>query len=71
MKKFAISIGIIALIINVVGGASALLGVYFITFKSGVQMFGWGDASTFGYLFFFVGLCVVCAGLVLARYSRR
>ncbi len=33
-------------------------------------MFGWGDAKTFGYLFFCVGLCFVFAGVLLARYAR-
>lgn len=70
MKKFAVSFGVIGLILNALGGAAALWGVYLITFKSGVDMFGWGDAKTFGYLFFCVGLCFVFAGVLLARYTR-
>ncbi len=71
MKRFAISIGVLGLVLNVLGGISALAGVYLITAKAGVEMFGWGDARTFGYLFFCVGLCCVCAGLVLAKYARK
>ncbi|OQY23954.1 MAG: hypothetical protein B6I37_04400 [Desulfobacteraceae bacterium 4572_35.2] len=70
MKKFALSVGVIGLILNVLGGASTLWGVYLIAFKSGVEMFGWGDAKTFGYLFFCVGLCFVFVGVLLARYAR-
>lgn len=70
MKKYAVSFGIIGLILNILGGASTLWGVYLIAFKSGVEMFGWGDAKTFGYLFFCVGLCCVFAGVLLARYAR-
>jgi len=71
VKKFAISIGVFGLVLNVLGGISALSGVYLIAAKAGVDMFGWGDARTFGYLFFCVGLCCVCAGLVLANYARK
>jgi len=71
VKRFAISIGVLGLVLNVLGGISALAGVYLITAKAGVEMFGWGDARTFGYLFFCVGLCCVCAGLVLAKYARK
>ncbi len=70
MRRFSISLGIVGLIINMLGGLSALFGVYLIAFKAGVQMFGWGDASTFGYLFFCAGLCFVFAGLVLAKYTH-
>jgi ABC-type antimicrobial peptide transport system permease subunit len=71
VKRFAISIGVLALVANLIGGVSTLFGVYLIVVKAGVQMFGWGDARTFGYLFFCVGLCCVCAGLVLAKYVRK
>lgn len=71
MKRFAVSIAVLALVLNVLGGISALGGVYLIAVKSGVDMFGWGDGRTIGYLFFCVGLCAVCGGLVLAKYSRK
>ncbi|MDY0189869.1 MAG: hypothetical protein RBR22_03965 [Desulfuromonas sp.] len=71
MKRFAISIGLLALVMNLLGGASTLFGVYLIVVQEGAQMFGWGEARTFGYLFFCVGLCCVCAGLVLAKYVRK
>nr|WP_320049745.1 hypothetical protein [uncultured Desulfuromonas sp.] len=71
MKKFAVLLGVLGLVLNVVGGASALLGVYLIAVKSGVEMFGWGNAGTFGYLFMCVGLCLVAAGVWLASYVRR
>lgn len=70
MKKYAVSFGIIGLVLNALGGAATLWGVYLIAFQSGVEMFGWGDAKTFGYLFFCVGLCFVFAGVLLARYAR-
>lgn len=70
MKKFAVSFGVIGLVLNALGGASTLWGVYLIAFKSGIEMFGWGDAKTFGYLFFCVGLCLVFTGVLLARYAR-
>jgi len=71
VKRFAISIGLLALVMNLLGGASTLFGVYLIVVQEGAQMFGWGEARTFGYLFFCVGLCCVCAGLVLAKYVRK
>ena len=71
MKKFAVSLGILGLVLNVVGGVSALWGGYLIAVKKGVEMFGWGNAGTFGYLFLFVGLCLVAAGVCLASYVRR
>lgn len=70
MKKYAVSCGVVGLIFNVLGGASTLWGVFLIAFKSGVEMFGWGDAKSFGFLFFCVGLCFVFAGVLLARYAR-
>lgn len=71
MKRFAVSVGVLGLVLNLLGGISALFGVYLIVVKAGVDMFGWGDARTFGYLFFCVGLCGVCAGLVLSNYARK
>ncbi|EAT14548.1 hypothetical protein [Desulfuromonas acetoxidans] len=71
MKKFAVSLGVIGLVLNLVGGVSALFGVYLIAFKAGVEMFGWGNAKTFGYLFLCVGLCLVAGGVLLASYVRN
>jgi len=71
VKNFSVSIAVLALILNIFGGMSALGGVYLIALKSGVDFFGWGDARSVGYLLFCVGLCLVCAGIVLAKYSRK
>jgi hypothetical protein len=71
MKRFAVSLGIVGLVLNVAGGLSALFGVYLIAFKDGVEMFGWGDARTFGYVFLCVGLCFVFGGVLLASYLRQ
>lgn len=70
MKKYAVSAGIVGLVLNVLGGISALFGVYLVAFKTGVEMFGWGEARSFGYLFLCVGLCFVFGGVLLASYVR-
>jgi len=70
MKKFAVSTGIVGLIFNLFGGIATLFGVYLIAFKAGVDMFGWGDAKSFGYLFLCVGLCFVFGGVLMASYVR-
>lgn len=71
VKKFSVSIGVFALASNIIGGIAALTGVCLIVFKAGVDLFGWGDARTVGYLLFCTGLCLVFAGVLLASYVRQ
>jgi hypothetical protein len=45
--------------------------VYLIAFCAHMEISNIGRAGTLGYLFVCVGLCVVAAGVLLARYARR
>ncbi|MBN2645705.1 MAG: hypothetical protein JXR59_09565 [Desulfuromonadaceae bacterium] len=71
MFQWSMSVGVLALVFNLLGGVSALFGIYLVSFKAGVEMFGWGDARTFGYLFLCVGLCFVFAGILIASALRQ
>ncbi|MCA1797339.1 MAG: hypothetical protein LC645_07350 [Geobacteraceae bacterium] len=61
----------LGLVFNLAGGAGALFGVYLIVFRSQTEIANMGRADSLGYLFVCVGLCIVAAGVLLARYARR
>jgi len=71
MRNRGVFLAYLGLIFNLVGGISALGGVYLIAFRSHTAIGVLGQADTLGYLFVCVGLCVVAAGVLLARYARR
>jgi len=71
MFKHGIFFAYLGLILNLVGGVGALFGVYLIAFRAHMEIGNIGRADTLGYLFVCVGLCVVAAGVLLARYARR
>ncbi len=72
MHRFGLLLAYLALVFNLGGGVAALFGVYLIAFKAKADIAGLGEAHTLGYLLVCSGLCVVAAGVLLARrYSGR
>jgi len=71
MGKPGVFLAYLALAFNIAGGAGALFGVYLIAFCTQTELGGLGRADTMGYLFVCVGLCIVTAGVLLARYANR
>lgn len=61
----------LGLVFNIAGGVGALFGVYLIAFRAQTELAGIGRAGSLGYLFVCVGLCIVIAGVLLARYANR
>lgn len=71
MRNRGVFLAYLGLVFNLVGGISALGGVYLIAFRSHVDLGGLGQADTLGYLFVCVGLSIVAVGVLIARYARR
>ncbi|MDY0292024.1 MAG: hypothetical protein RBR02_06780 [Desulfuromonadaceae bacterium] len=71
MDKPRVFLAYLGLVFNVAGGAGALLGVYLIAFLGHTELAEIGRADGVGYLFVCVGLCIVAAGVVLARYAKH
>jgi len=49
--------------VYIFGGTLVLAGVFLISFMSGQDLMGWGDARPIGYLFLAVGLCLSVVGI--------
>lgn len=71
MRVAEVFLAYLGLVFNIAGGIGALFGVYLIAFCSQTEIAHIGRANTLGYLFVCVGLCVVAAGVLIARYARR
>jgi len=65
------ALGIAALIIYVIGGISAFIGMGLIAFMKGKDLWGWGDGRSIGFLFLCTGLCVSVLGVLLMRIFRN
>ncbi len=71
MDKPRVFLAYLGLVFNIAGGAGALLGVYMIAFRGHTELAELGRADGLGYLFVCVGLCIVAAGVVLARFAKQ
>ncbi|HTY20084.1 MAG TPA: hypothetical protein VMC44_00475 [Geobacteraceae bacterium] len=70
-KGQGMALGIAALIIYVIGGISAFIGMGLIAFMKGKDLWGWGDGRSIGFLFLCTGLCVSVLGVLLMRIFRN
>jgi hypothetical protein len=64
-------LGIIALGIYLLGGIGVFGGIGLILFSKGVNLLGWGDGRTIGYLLLCVGAGFSILGVLLMRIFRN
>jgi len=64
-------LGIAALGIYLLGGLGIFGGIGLIVFTKGVNLWGWGDGRTIGYLFLCVGAGFSILGVLLMRIFRN
>ncbi len=64
-------LGIAALGIYLLGGLGVFGGIGLIVFTKGVNLWGWGDGRTIGYLFLCVGAGFSILGVLLMRIFRN
>lgn len=64
-------LGLLSLSLYILGGVSTFTGLGMIVLLKGKDLMGLGDASTMGYLFVCVGLCVSITGVLLMRILRN
>ena len=72
MKKIpGDTLAITALVIYVVGGVSAFLGMGLAAFMKGRDFLGLGDGRSIGWLFLCVGICLSLLGVMFMRLVRN
>ncbi|MFA5515152.1 MAG: hypothetical protein WDA20_02605 [Desulfuromonadales bacterium] len=64
-------LGILAMVVYVVGGIGAFLGIGLIAFYRGRDLLGLGEGASLGYLFLAVGLALSILGVLLMRIFRN
>ncbi|HZV83261.1 MAG TPA: hypothetical protein VFF53_13945 [Geobacteraceae bacterium] len=64
-------LGIAALGVYLLGGIGVFGGIGLIVFTKGVNLWGWGDGRTIGYLFLCVGAGLSILGVLLMRIFRN
>lgn len=55
----------------IIGGLMAFVGAALVLFMRGKDLWGWGEAHTFGYLFVCVGLVLSILGVLIMRIIRN
>jgi hypothetical protein len=64
-------LGIAALAIYLIGGIGIFSGIGLIMLAKGVNLWGWGDGRTIGYLFLCIGAGFSILGVLLMRIFRN
>ena len=70
-KKSGIGLAMIAFGVYILGGISCFGGILLIALMKGRNLWGWGDASTIGYLALCVGVSLSILGVLLMRIFRN
>jgi hypothetical protein len=60
-----------ALTVYIVGGLSVMVGLGFIGMLGSQDLWGWGEASSIGYLLFAVGIILSILGVLVMRIMRN
>jgi hypothetical protein len=60
-----------ALAVYVIGGIGVMVGLVLIGIIGERDLWGWGQASSLGYLFFGAGLCLTILGVLVMRIMRN
>ena len=60
-----------ALTVYIVGGLSVMIGLGFIGMLGSQDLWGWGEASSIGYLLFAVGIILSILGVLIMRIMRN
>lgn len=60
-----------ALTVYVIGGFGVMAGLVLIGIVGDRDLWGWGQASSIGYLCFGVGLCFTILGVLVMRIMRN
>ena len=60
-----------ALTVYIVGGLSVMVGLGFIGMLGSRDLWGWGEASSIGYLLFAVGIIMSILGVLIMRIMRN
>jgi len=66
-----LKLGIAALGVYMIGGIGIFGGIGMIVFLKGLDLWGWGDGRTIGYLFLCVGAALSILGVLLMRIFRN
>jgi hypothetical protein len=60
-----------ALAVYVIGGIGVMAGLVLIGIVGERDLWGWGEASSIGYLCFGAGLCLTILGVLVMRIMRN
>ena len=60
-----------ALAVYLLGGIGVMAGLILIGVVGDRDLWGWGSASSIGYLFFGTGLCLTILGVLVMRIMRN
>jgi hypothetical protein len=71
MIRQFLSIEGFGILIYLLGGLIVFAGIPLITLMHGINLFGWGDGRTIGYLALCVGLCFVFGSILMVRLARN
>ncbi len=72
MKKItSVKLGILALAVYIIGGFGIFGGIWLITFRRGMDLWGLGAGHTIGYLLLCVGAGFSILGVLLMRIFRN
>lgn len=64
-------LGITALVVYIIGGIAAFIGMGLLIFVGDDSVNGWGTGTALGYLFLFVGAGLSILGVLLMRIFRN
>jgi uncharacterized membrane protein YhiD involved in acid resistance len=71
MKDKELVLSVIAIAIYLVGGLGTFVGAGLVLFMKGLDLWGWGEGHTIGYLLIAVGLCLTVLGVLIMRVLRN
>lgn len=70
-KKKGIALGVAALVVYIIGGIATFGGMGMVVFLKGMDLWGWGDGRSIGFLFLCTGLCISVLGVLMMRIFRN
>lgn len=71
VSKKGLKLGIVALVVYIFGGFGIFSGIWLIVFRRGIDVMGWGQGHSIGYLLLCTGTALSILGVILMRIFRN
>lgn len=67
----SMKLGLIAIAVYITGGVGVFSGIWLILFRRGIDLWGFGEGHTIGYLLLSVGAILSIFGVLMMRVFRN